>query len=219
MRKRRAILVDDDPVVLDMLKQFFEWRGYQVIAYGAPVFCPASGGQKGCENPCGDILITDYKMQEMSGLELLQEQMKLGCKIPVKNRAVISGYIDDEVKVIFDEMGCACFDKPFSFTELKKWLGECEERMDLTLPLEPRRKELRRSSSSAVTFQLERSDLCQAEVINRSDSGLCVWVHRQLAMDQRLRLHTETSLESGCFQVRWTRPADQGGYFAGMSIC
>jgi len=222
MRKRRAILIDDDPFMLDMLKQLFEFRGYEVVAYGEPVCCPGYDGQARCDTmrPCGDILITDYSVPGMSGLELLREQVKMGCKITMKNKAVISGYLDDAVVAALDTMGCAYFNKPFIFPELVTWVSGCEQRMDLTMPLGFKRKESRQNCSSEVTFQLERSDiLCRADVVNRSRSGLCVRVQHPLAVDQRLYLRTGIPLSSGCLLVCWTRPASEGGYFAGMSCC
>jgi len=50
MRKRRAIIFDDEPVVLLVLKDFFETRGYEVLAFREPVICPVYGNTTGCTN-------------------------------------------------------------------------------------------------------------------------------------------------------------------------
>jgi CheY-like chemotaxis protein len=219
MRKRRVMLIDDNPFVLDMMKLFFERRGYEVIACGDAACCPEHGKQKKCgtTHPCVDILITDYKMPGMTGLELLKEQEKIGCRITTKNKAVISGHMDAAAVTALDAMGCARFDKPFTFDELEKWLCECEQRTDPTLPLGDKRKELRRSCSSEAILQLESG--CQAEVVNRSGSGLCVKVRHSLTVGQKLDLQTDMSLASRRLLVRWTRPANEGCYFVGMSCC
>jgi CheY-like chemotaxis protein len=222
MRKRRVILIDDDPVMLDILKQFFELLGYEVMACRATECCPEYNGQNGCDpmRACGDILITDYHMPGMSGLALLQKQMKMGCRLTMQNKAVVSGYLDAAAKEALDAMGCAHFNKPFTFDMLGKWVNECEQRMDLTMPLGFKRKELRQSCSFDMTFQLERGEsLCRAEVVNRSGSGLCVRASQPLAVDQILDLRADMPFSSGRLMVRWMRSAGDGVYFAGMSCC
>ena len=145
MRKRRITIVDDDPSVLNMLKMFFELKDYEVIACSKPIRCSVCDGDQQCDNrrPCGDMLITDYRMPGMTGIELLQAQSRMGCRVPAKNKALISGNLDDKALEVVKELGCSYFSKPFTFNDLEVWLQQCEERMDLNQPLGLKRWELR----------------------------------------------------------------------------
>ena len=59
------LLVDDDPAILRLLMQFLESAGYQVR-------CAADGGlaMAAIERQCPDILITDWEMPNVDGLQL-----------------------------------------------------------------------------------------------------------------------------------------------------
>src|SRR5574337_82158 len=115
MRKRRAIVYDDDPSVLSFLKDFFSSIDYEVLTYQKPVVCPLSREDEGrCDKryPCADVIITDYQMPRMSGLELLQEQARRGCKVPAKNKAIMTGLSDDGIQKEAEKAGVAFFQKP-----------------------------------------------------------------------------------------------------------
>ena len=73
----------------------------------------------------------------MTGLELLQIQQQRGCKLDVKQKAVISGDIESENKKLIQEMGISFFQKPLIIPEFSEWLSECEKRIDLSVPLAP----------------------------------------------------------------------------------
>ena len=40
MRKRRAIVFDDESVVLDVLNKYLSGRGYEVFCFAEPMVCP-----------------------------------------------------------------------------------------------------------------------------------------------------------------------------------
>lgn len=137
MRKRRVIIFDDEPVVLLVLEDFFTSRGYEVLTYGAPVDCPLYNGEESCRNeaPCGDIVLTDYQMPRMNGIELLQTQARRGCKLNSKNKALMTGFMDGEKAEAVQALGAAFFEKPLPLDVLGRWLDECEQRMDLSQPV------------------------------------------------------------------------------------
>lgn len=140
MRKPRAIIVDDEELILELLKRVFSRRGYDVICCDRPDFCSAYKKHKEtCDmvGLCSDILITDFKMPHMTGIELLQAQSQRGCKLDNRNKAILSGYLEDINKKVIRDLGCSFFKKPTKLDEILKWADECEKRFDLSIPLDP----------------------------------------------------------------------------------
>jgi len=137
MRKPRAIIFDDEIILLDLFKKWMMQRGYKVLTFNEPKACQlyAKHSDK-CtqEHRCADVVITDFEMPNMTGLEMLQIQHQRGCKLDVRQKAVISGDIESEKKMIKD-IGVSFFQKPLIIPEFSAWLSECEKRMDLSAPL------------------------------------------------------------------------------------
>ena len=140
MRKPRAIIYDDEIILLNLLKRWMVHRGYEVLTFHEPAVCPIyEKHAEKCtqEYQCTDVFITDFKMPRMTGLELLQNQLQRFCKLDVKQKAVISGDIEHENRKLIREMGISFFKKPLIISEFSEWLSECEKRIDLSVPLAP----------------------------------------------------------------------------------
>ncbi len=138
MRKRRVLVFDDEPIVLNMLNVMFTEMGYEVLSYRTPKVCPIYEDNTKCcvyNDPCADIVITDYDMPGMNGLQLIEEQCQRSCKIDIKNKAIISGFPGvgriDRMK----KLGCTFMPKPFEISEFLKWIDECEKIINLSKPL------------------------------------------------------------------------------------
>ncbi|MDA8082578.1 MAG: response regulator [Nitrospiraceae bacterium] len=128
---RRAIVYDDDHRILNLLESFLSMKGYEVLCLSVPVVCPVfEDDEVQClrESPCADIILTDYQMPGMNGMELMKRQSEKGCRIDIRNKALISGFAA-ALQTQVAEMGCAYFRKPFNLTELWKWISSCEERL------------------------------------------------------------------------------------------
>lgn len=139
-RRPRVIIIDDDEAVRQLLGRFLSKRGYEVRSFSDPSFCQIyKKHEGGCENhyACADVLITDYKMPNMSGMELLRQQCERNCKQHCHNKAVISGMLNKEEKDLIASLGAAIFHKPFTLKEIEEWLMEREKTFDLSVPLEP----------------------------------------------------------------------------------
>ena len=138
MRKPRAIICDDDHQILELFRSILEQRGYEVLTAETPVTCAFySDHADSCpqHDRCTDILITDNSMPGMTGLELLEIQHRRGCKLTSRNKALMTGSADPEMKDKAADMGCRVFFKPPDFSALLTWLQECEERFELSEPL------------------------------------------------------------------------------------
>lgn len=101
-----AHIVDDDPAIRDSLAFLLEANGYPARTYASAVdfLTAASGILSGC-------VITDVRMPNMSGLELLTRLRQRGSNVPV---IVITGHGDIPLAVEAMRAGASDFiEKPF----------------------------------------------------------------------------------------------------------
>lgn len=89
-RRPKVLLVDDEVAVRDLLHKLFESAGYDVLE--------ASNGLDGLDvyrqtTPPIELLVTDYNMPDMSGLELARECSRLCSELGV---LYVSGSGPDE---------------------------------------------------------------------------------------------------------------------------
>ena len=129
--KIRAMVLDDDSVIRDLICDILKNRGYEAHASSEPLFCSVYlKSECPCpdEHICTTIIITDINMPNMTGLEFIEHQKSMGCK--VQNVAVMSGKWTGEEREHAKRLGCHMFKKPFKIDEIEKWLDECEEKLD-----------------------------------------------------------------------------------------
>lgn len=120
-------LLEDEDALRSTLNEFLHQNGYEVYAYSDPTFCPLSESLPcKCDNPlpCTDFIITDINMPGMSGLKFIELQKNKNCKVP--NIAVMSATWSEEDYQKARDFGCKVFEKPFSFSELLKWMEICD---------------------------------------------------------------------------------------------
>jgi CheY-like chemotaxis protein len=109
----RILLVDDENFIRDSLYTILERAGYEVLA--------ASNGPDGLtifrqSRPPIDLLVTDYNMPQMSGLELARECLKLRCELSV---LFVSGCRpDEELQAELQARKRGFLAKPFRGAEL-----------------------------------------------------------------------------------------------------
>lgn len=85
----RILIVDDEPMMRDVCRELIDWQKHGLTLVGT-----ADDGKRALEimqNEVVDIVITDLKMPEMSGLELIKEASE---KFPRVKFIVMSGYDD-----------------------------------------------------------------------------------------------------------------------------
>jgi DNA-binding NtrC family response regulator len=107
----RALIVDDDPIVLDSCRRVFEAEGFEA--------CLVPSADKALEvmkKNIFDILLIDVKMPERDGMYLMREVKKKWPEVPI---VVMSGYPTPETIADGFQLGAAEFiAKPFTPDEL-----------------------------------------------------------------------------------------------------
>jgi CheY-like chemotaxis protein len=110
------LLIDDTPVVLDLLR-----RGLREAGYEVDTASDASTGLARCM--CGryDLVVTDYSLSAIGGIGLLQQLHRLRRAVPL---VVITGRDRAEVLHAIEIAGfvgvVSILQKPFSLAELTR---------------------------------------------------------------------------------------------------
>jgi CheY-like chemotaxis protein len=219
LRRPRAVVFDDDIVVVALLKTYLLLRGYDVLTYREPRVCPIYEDDPQCNvtYPCADIMLVDFSMPRMNGIELLKAQSARKCKLTSKNKALITGYSDLLSQSIIDDLSCAFFEKPLNFNQLAAWFDECEKRVDLSLPLGVKRKEKRVPSETPITYTAPpRPDILNGVAINMSTSGLCLKINAPLMKEQTVTIVSHRSHPPRSAAVKWLKEIGDGSYVAGL---
>jgi DNA-binding NtrC family response regulator len=63
----RVLVVDDEKIVCDMSRKCLEEEGYEVTT-----FTESTAAMEALQHECFDVVITDLKMKDIDGIELLE---------------------------------------------------------------------------------------------------------------------------------------------------
>lgn len=103
--EKHIFFLDDEPTVRQVIKETLEDSNYIVSCFDSPIECLAKLRSKKC-----DLLITDLKMPEKDGIELLMDVQHLAPWVPV---LMITGYGDIPTAVKAMKAGAVDFiEKP-----------------------------------------------------------------------------------------------------------
>lgn len=128
----KVILLEDDDDFRELVNAMLLSRGYDVVTASEPMHCSVYkelGAVCSAAAACADIILTDYFMPNMTGIEYLERIGACGCKVAAGNKAVMSAALPEHETARLRALGCRFFQKPFSAAELNHWLDECEERI------------------------------------------------------------------------------------------
>ena len=135
-----------------------------------------------------------------------------------RNRALITGMYDDELKQESERLGCALFEKPFLFSDVKGWVDECTKRVDLSKPLAVLRREVRSAAALKIAHVLRNTGIfLEAAVVNLSSSGLCLELMSSLAKEENVRIYRGPLSEPRPATVRWAKQQEDGSCVAGLN--
>lgn len=110
MEKKRILIVDDEEMIRTLLLQAFKFFGYEIET--------AENGIEAIKQitmKTYDLIITDYMMPKMDGLELIQRIKMINPSIPV---LVVTS--DGPECELLKSGALACIKKPFNISELQK---------------------------------------------------------------------------------------------------
>lgn len=103
--EKHIFFLDDEPTIREVVKETLEDSEFMVSCFGSPIECLAQLRSQKC-----DLLITDLKMPEKDGIELLVDIKHLAPWVPV---LMITGYGDIPTAVKAMKAGAVDFiEKP-----------------------------------------------------------------------------------------------------------
>lgn len=122
-RKRRIMILDDEPIVGKQLKPTLEKSGFDVEAYEDSAAAIGRLHQRAF-----DIVVTDLRMEDVDGIQVLEHVMRHCAETKV---ILITGYAT--VEVAREAMVKGAFDfiaKPFKPGDLRAVVGRAVEALE-----------------------------------------------------------------------------------------
>lgn len=123
--KPKILVVDDELSMCEFLEIFLVKEGYEVTT--------AQSGQAACdllERERFDLVITDLKMPQVSGLDVLRTAKKIDSQMPV---LIITAFAAHDSAVEAMKLGALDYIvKPFKIDEVRHFVGQALERRQLS---------------------------------------------------------------------------------------
>jgi DNA-binding NtrC family response regulator len=111
MNKKRAVVIDDEQIVLDSVKKILSQEGFDVVT--------ATGGGAGISHAISedvDIVLTDIRMPDIDGFKVIRDIRKFKPAIPI---VIITGYASVSSAVQAMKLGASQYlEKPFTPEQL-----------------------------------------------------------------------------------------------------
>jgi DNA-binding NtrC family response regulator len=110
---KRIVVIDDEKIVCDMAKKILEAEGYEV-----ETFTDSHSALERIRSVRFDLVITDLKMEHISGMDILKEVNRL---YPQTRVIMLTAYatLDATIEAIRERI-YDFFPKPVKIDELKK---------------------------------------------------------------------------------------------------
>lgn len=158
--KQHVFFVDDEPSVRKVVARTLERQGVEVECFAGAADCLEHLRNRAC-----DLLITDVRMPDMDGMELLKEAGRIAPWLPI---LVVTGFGDVPLAVKAMRMGAADFiEKPLHKETL---LRKVESILKQNTPSDPRKgRPLTRTELKVLKLVIAgKSNREIAELLRRS---------------------------------------------------
>jgi len=104
--------VDDEPMLLELATMILQPLGRRVETFRDPV---AAVRAFSLANPLPDLIVTDFAMHQMNGLDLIRDCRRIH---PQQKILMVSGTVDERIYLASPHKPDAFLAKPYSATEL-----------------------------------------------------------------------------------------------------
>jgi CheY-like chemotaxis protein len=133
---KRAIIIDDENSIRDIVGKTLSRVGYTIIPYSSPSEATIFNHPEKCPlatvnmepfdtNPmCADLIVTDICMPKISGIEFVRKLRQVGCR--VHYIAIMSGMWSESDIREAEKLRCKVFIKPFELKEFRDWVISLE---------------------------------------------------------------------------------------------
>lgn len=189
----RAIsIIDDDPGVLDALSVLLSSKGYEVAKYSSAKAFLDAPYLTGC-------VISDVRMPEMTGLDLLREMKNRMDPRPI---LILTGHGDIEMAVQAVRLGAfEFFEKPFNHDKLIDTLERAEAELTELTELRERVESLTQRQKETLRYLIE--GLATKDIaLKLGLSPRTVEIHRAFVMS-KMNAKSVADLLRNCMRLGW----------------
>lgn len=130
----KVVVVDDNASVLLLMQVAIQRKGHTVLTFRNPLDCPiyeVPSCPCPVSNPCPDIIISDFNMPGVNGIDFLEAVVKRGCRC-VYHAIITAKELDEQALGRINKMGCRLFSKPLPLSHLYAWLDEVQKKLPAT---------------------------------------------------------------------------------------
>lgn len=143
VENKTVVIVDDDPDIQDLVQAFFRPKGFQVLCFSDAESALGSSAKDGVN---WDVLLVDYKLPLMSGVEFIEQIKKKLPELPV---ILITTF--KSVEVAIDAVKKGAYDfivKPIHFPQLQISVERALHLKDLNADLYELRERVKESTKA-----------------------------------------------------------------------
>lgn len=119
----KIMVIDDNPESLDSISEALLLNGYPNEKFQSPKEALVASQKRNY-----DLVITDYKMQEMNGVELAKSIQQYNPNIFI---ILISGFLNSEIDTAIKKKNYAFFRKPIDVESFLESISQIQKKKNL----------------------------------------------------------------------------------------